>query len=162
MPGLDGVGRPDHGCAGAPSFDKRVLFANRWLFISADRERAGAFPSLTRQSIRTTTAPTMLSGGAGKTMPPRPPDGCSACIRATPEAVTERAPRGHDERVTIAMTRAGASAVAATDSAAYRAIQRAVRGVYGDTPYGARHHRWRHRQQALPGGGRTMPTGSTR
>ena len=138
MPGgLDGVGGMTmDALARHMSFDKRVLFASRWLFGPLIESALARSPS-SNAMIRTTTAPTMLSGGAKENVLPTE---ATATVnfrlhpRDTPESVQAHVRRVvDDERVSLAMTRGyGASAVAAIDSAGYRAMQRAVRGAYGD------------------------------
>lgn len=138
MPGgLDGFGGLTmDALARHMPFDKRVLFSNRWLFGPLIERALAASPS-SDAMIRTTTAPTMLSGGAKENVLPTE---ATATVnfrlhpRDTPEAVEAHARRVvADERVSIAMTRGyGASAVASTDSAAYRALRHAMRSAYGD------------------------------
>ncbi|MBI2753973.1 MAG: M20 family peptidase [Betaproteobacteria bacterium] len=138
MPGgLDGITGETFGAlARYMSFDKRVLFANQWLFgplIEATLAKSPASNAM----LRTTTAPTMLSGSIKENVLPIE---ATATVnfrlhpRDTPDAVVAHVKRTiADERVSVAVRRADpASPLASVDSAGYRAIANTVRRVYGD------------------------------
>ena len=135
--GLDGVsGEMFSGLARHMSFGKRVLFANQWLF-GALIERELAKSPASNAMLRTTTAPTMLSGSVKENVLPIE---ATATVnfrlhpRDTPERVIDYVKNTiADDRVSITMLRGyGASRVAAVDSPAFRAMANAVRQVYGD------------------------------
>ena len=135
--GLDGItGDSFAALARYMPFDKRLLFANPWLFGPLI-ESALAKSPVTNAAMRTTTAPTMLSGSVKENVLPieatatvnfrlHPRDAPDAVVAHVKKAIA-------DERVSITVRRADpASPVASIDSAAYHAIARAVRRVYGD------------------------------
>jgi len=135
--GLDGVSGEAFGTlARYMSFDKRVLFANQWLF-GAVIERELAKSPVSNAMLRTTTAPTMLSGSVKENVLPIE---ATATVnfrlhpRDTPERVVEYVKKTiADDRVSVTRLRGyGASRVAAADSRAFRAMANAVRRVYGD------------------------------
>ena len=135
--GLDGVsGEMFSGLARHMSFGKRVLFANQWLF-GALIERELAKSPASNAMLRTTTAPTMLSGSVKENVLPIE---ATAAVnfrlhpRDTPERVIDYVKNTiADDRVSIRMLLGyGASRVAAVDSPAFRAMANAVRQVYGD------------------------------
>jgi carboxypeptidase PM20D1 len=135
--GLDGVsGEMFSGLARHMSFGKRVLFANQWLF-GALIERELAKSPASNAMLRTTTAPTMLSGSVKENVLPIE---ANATVnfrlhpRDTPERVIDYVKNTiADDRVSIRMLLGyGASRVAAVDSPAFRAMANAVRQVYGD------------------------------
>jgi carboxypeptidase PM20D1 len=135
--GLDGVsGEMFSGLARHMSFGKRVLFANQWLF-GALIERELAKSPASNAMLRTTTAPTMLSGSVKENVLPIE---ATATVnfrlhpRDTPERVIDYVKNTiADDRVSIRMLVGyGASRVAAVDSPAFRAMANAVRQVYGD------------------------------
>jgi carboxypeptidase PM20D1 len=135
--GLDGVsGEMFSGLARHMSFGKRVLFANQWLF-GALIERELAKSPASNAMLRTTTAPTMLSGSVKENVLPIE---ATATVnfrlhpRDTPERVIDYVKNTiADDRVSIRMLLGyGASRVAAVDSPAFRAMANAVRQVYGD------------------------------
>lgn len=135
--GLDGVsGEMFSGLARHMSFGKRVLFANQWLF-GALIERELAKSPASNAMLRTTTAPTMLSGSVKENVLPIE---ATATVnfrlhpRDTPERVIDYVKNTiADDRVSITMLLGyGASRVAAVDSPAFRAMANAVRQVYGD------------------------------
>ena len=135
--GLNGVsGEMFSGLARHMSFGKRVLFANQWLF-GALIERELAKSPASNAMLRTTTAPTMLSGSVKENVLPIE---ATATVnfrlhpRDTPERVIDYVKNTiADDRVSIRMLLGyGASRVAAVDSPAFRAMANAVRQVYGD------------------------------
>ena len=135
--GLDGVsGEMFSGLARHMSFGKRVLSANQWLF-GALIERELAKSPASNAMLRTTTAPTMLSGSVKENVLPIE---ATATVnfrlhpRDTPERVIDYVKNTiADDRVSIRMLLGyGASRVAAVDSPAFRAMANAVRQVYGD------------------------------
>ena len=135
--GLDGVSGEAFGTlARYMSFDKKVLFANQWLFGALiDRELAKS-PG-TNAMLRTTTAPTMLAGSIKENVLPIE---ATATVnfrlhpRDTPERVVEYVKKTiADDRVSVSMLRGyAASRVAAANSPAFHAMANAVRRVYGD------------------------------
>jgi carboxypeptidase PM20D1 len=135
--GLNGVsGEMFSALARYMSFGKRVLFANQWLFGALIERELAKSPS-TNAMLRTTTAPTMLSGSVKENVLPIE---ATATVnfrlhpRDTPERVIDYVKNTiADDRVSITMLRGyGASRVAAVDSPAFRAMANAVRQVYGD------------------------------
>jgi len=138
MPGgLDGItGQVFDSLAPHMSFDKRALFANRWLFGFAIEQVLAKSPT-TDAMLRTTTAPTMLSGSVKENVLPIE---ATAAVnfrvhpRDTPDSVVAHVKKViADERVTVAALRADpASRVASMDSAGYRAIATAARQAFGD------------------------------
>lgn len=138
MPGgLDGITAESFGAlARYMAFDKRVLFANRWLFGPLIEATLAKSP-VSNAMLRTTTAPTMLSGSVKENVLPIE---ATATVnfrlhpRDAPDAVVTHVKKAiDDERVSVAVRRADpASPLASIDSAGYRAIAGAVRRVYGD------------------------------
>jgi len=138
MPGgLDGITGETFGAlARYMSFDKRLLFANQWLFSPLIEATLAKSPA-SNAMLRTTTAPTMLSGSVKENVLPIE---ATATVnfrlhpRDTPDAALAHVTRTiADERVSVAVRRADpASPLASVDSAGYRAIANAVRRVYGD------------------------------
>lgn len=135
--GLDGVsGEMFSGLARHMSFGKRVLFANQWLFGALIKRELAKSPA-SNAMLRTTTAPTMLSGSVKENVLPIE---ATATVnfrlhpRDTPERVIDYVKNTiADDRVSIRMLLGyGASRVAAVDSPAFRAMANAVRQVYGD------------------------------
>lgn len=136
--GLDGLsGEAFSAMARHMPFDKRVLFANQWLFaplLNAALSKAAS----TNAMLRTTTAPTMLSGSVKENVLPIE---ATAVVnfrlhpRDTVEGVTDYVKKTiADERVTVTTVgeASNASAVAGTDTAGFRAMETAVRRSYGD------------------------------
>lgn len=135
--GLDGItGEAFGALARYMSFDKRLLFANQWLFgplIEATLEKSPTSNAM----LRTTTAPTMLSGSVKENVLPIE---ATATVnfrlhpRDAPDAVVAHVKKAiNDERVSVAVRRADpASPLASVDSSGYRAIADAARRVYGD------------------------------
>jgi carboxypeptidase PM20D1 len=135
--GLDGVSGEAFGVlARYMSFGMRVLFANQWLFGALIEREMAKLPS-SNAILRTTTAPTMLSGSVKENVLPIE---ATAIVnfrlhpRDTPERVVEYVKNTiADDRVSVTMLRGyGASRVAAVDSPAFRAMAHAVRRVYAD------------------------------
>jgi len=135
--GLDGLtGEAFTALARYMSFGKRVLFANQWLFGALIGRELAKSPS-TNAMLRTTTAPTMLSGSIKENVLPIE---ATATVnfrlhpRDTPEQVIEYVKKViADDRVSVTMlSGVGASRVAALDSPAYLAMAKAVRQVFGD------------------------------
>jgi carboxypeptidase PM20D1 len=135
--GLDGVsGEAFTALARYMPFGKRVLFANQWLFGPLIERELAKSPS-TNAMLRTTTAPTMLSGSVKENVLPIE---ATATVnfrlhpRDTPEHVIDYVKKTiADDRVSVTMIRGyGASRVAAIDSPAFIAMAKAVRQVFGD------------------------------
>ena len=136
--GLDGLsGAAFSAMARHMSFGKRMLFANQWLFGPLLESVLSKAPS-TNAMLRTTTAPTMLSGSVKENVLPieasatinfrlHPRDSVDSVIAYVKKTVG-------DDRVTVATVGAGsnASAVAGTETAGFRAMAAAVRRSYGD------------------------------
>jgi carboxypeptidase PM20D1 len=139
MPGnIEGLTAESFGAmARHMSFEKRMLFANQWLFDPVLRWVLSQSPG-TNASLRTTTAPTMLSGSVKENVLP---------IEATATVNFRLHPRDKAEDVIAHVTKAvnddrvdvrrrgfsqNASPVASTESAGFRAMASAVREVYGD------------------------------
>lgn len=139
VPGaVDGLTAESFGAmARHMSFERRMLFANQWLFAPVLNWALSQSPA-TNASLRTTTAPTMLSGSIKENVLPieasatvnfrlHPRDKIDDVIAHVTKAV-------NDSRVEV--RRRGfaqdASPVASTDSAGFRAMADAVRQVYGE------------------------------
>lgn len=135
--GLDGIsGEFMDAMAREMSFDKRLLFANRWIFAPLLEHELAKSPS-TNALLRTTTAPTMVSGGVKENALPleaRAIVNFRVHPRDTTAGVVEHVKRAvADERVTVTMKDgAEASAVSASDSAGFRAMGDAARRAFGD------------------------------
>ena len=135
--GLDGISGEVFGALGRQmSFGKRLLFANQWLFGPLLERELAKSPS-TNAVLRTTTAPTMLSGGVKENVLPidatatvnfrlHPRDTAQRVVEYVRQVVA-------DERVGVRMVHGWeASPVSSTDSDAYRALSGAARRAYGD------------------------------
>lgn len=136
--GLDGVTRDAfEALARNMSFGMRMLFANQWLFGPLLESQMGKAPS-TNAMLRTTTAPTMLSGSIKENVLPIEAVGVvnfRLHPRDTVESVTAYVKKTiDDERVSIAVrgTANNASALAGTDTPVFRAMADAVRRNYGE------------------------------
>ncbi|ROQ22488.1 M20 family peptidase [Gallaecimonas pentaromativorans] len=117
-------------------FDKRLLFANRWLFgalLNAELSKSAT----TNATLRTTTAPTMLSGSVKSNVLPvtaeavinfrlHPRDNVDSVLRYVQKTID-------DDRVSIAV-RDGRNASSVSDSQGpgFLALAKASREVYGD------------------------------
>lgn len=137
--GMDGItAAAFDGMSRHMSFDKRILFANTWLFgglLDAVLSRAPG----TNAMLRTTTAPTMLSGSVKENVLPIEATGTvnfRLHPRDTVESVTDYVKKTiDDERVTVTQARSfasNASSVAGSDTPVFRAMAEAVRRNYGE------------------------------
>lgn len=136
--GMDGItGEAFGALARHMSFDKRILFANQWLFGGLLEYVLAQSPG-TNAMLRTTTAPTMLSGSIKENVLPIE---AVATVnfrlhpRDTPAGVVDYVKAAiADERVSVAIRgRASpASGLASTQSPAFLAMAETVRRVYGD------------------------------
>jgi carboxypeptidase PM20D1 len=139
VPGrLDGVAGEAFGTmARHMSFGMRLLFANQWLFGPLIESQLGKAAS-TNAMLRTTTAPTMLSGSIKENVLPIEAVGTvnfRLHPRDTIESVTDYVKKTiGDERVTVTVRghASNASALAGTDTPAFRAMAETVRRVYGE------------------------------
>jgi carboxypeptidase PM20D1 len=136
--GLDGVAGESFGTlARHMSFGMRLLFANQWLFGPLIESQMGKAAS-TNAMLRTTTAPTMLSGSVKENVLPieavgvvnfrlHPRDTVDSVIAYVKKTVD-------DERVGISVrgTASNASPLAGIDTPAFRAMADAVRRNYGE------------------------------
>lgn len=117
-------------------FGARLFMANRWLFGSMIEKQLSQSPA-TNASMRTTTAPTLLSAGIKDNVLPgtatatvnfriHPRDTVDEVIAMVGEIVD-------DDRIEIRATRegSGASRVSSADSDGYQAIADAVRAYFG-------------------------------
>ncbi len=135
--GLDGVSADAFDAlARNMSFGPRLLFANRWLFGPLLERKLASAP-VSNALLRTTTAPTMLSGGVKENVLPieaRATVNFRLHPRDTPESVLAYVKKVvADDRLEVRVLRGDrASAVASADSAAYRAMAAAARSVFGD------------------------------
>lgn len=136
--GLDGIAADSfNALARNMPFGMRVLFANQWLFGPLIESQMGKSPT-TNAMLRTTTAPTMLSGSVKENVLPIEAVGVvnfRLHPRDTVESVTAYVKQTvNDERVSIAVrgTASNASPVAGTDTPAFRAMADAVRRSYGE------------------------------
>lgn len=134
--GLDGLTGEAYGTlARHMPFVQRMAFANQWLFGGMVEETISAVPS-GNAMLRTTTAPTMLAGSPKENVLPitatatvnfrlHPRDTVEGVVAHVREAID-------DARIEVTV-RGGreASPVAGTDTAAYRAVSAAARGVFG-------------------------------
>lgn len=118
------------------SFSMRLLMANRWLFGGIIDRQMASIPAF-NASMRTTTAPTMLSAGIKENvLPPRASATVNFRIHPndTPEEVIEMVRKIiNDERVEVIPPERHStpSAVASTKSEGFEAIARATRQIYG-------------------------------
>lgn len=120
------------------SIQKRVLFANEWLFGPVI-EKALSGANTTNAMLRTTTAPTMLSGSAKENVLPteaiatvnfrlHPRDTVDGVIAHVVAAID-------DPEVEVAIAgdhHSEASPVASTSAQGYRDIEDSILAVYGD------------------------------
>jgi carboxypeptidase PM20D1 len=116
-------------------FLPRLLLANRWLFGGLLERILSANPT-TNAMIRTTTAPTMLSGSVKENVLPIEAVGTvnfRVHPRDTPEGILEFVTRVvDDERVEVRLREGGgASEVSSTQSDGFRDIGDSVRDVIG-------------------------------
>jgi len=134
---MDGIaGEVFDSLARHMSFDRRALFANQWLFGPLIEWVLAKSPP-TDAMLRTSTAPTMLSGSVKENVLPIE---ATATVnfrvhpRDTPDAVIARVTKViADERIKVTALRADpASRVASVDSLGYRAIETAARRAFGD------------------------------
>ena len=124
-----------HAVAREGGFAQRLVLGNLWLTGGLVKGRLGASP-VTAASLHTTTAPTIIEGGAKVNILPQQ---ASALVnyrvhpRDTPTIVAERAARLiNDERVTIEVVSATApSPRSSTASAGYAAIEASIAEIFG-------------------------------
>jgi carboxypeptidase PM20D1 len=118
-------------------FGMRLLFANRWLFAPVIEWQLSRNPS-TNATIRTTTAVTIMDGGTRENVLPRraravvnyrilPGDSVAAVRRHVQDVVDDPA-----VAVTVLPSAGEPSPVSPTDSAAWEALDRAIRRVFPD------------------------------
>ena len=119
-------------------FTSRMFFANRWLFQSAVEEQVSS-STFGNAMLRTTTAPTMLSGSVKINVLPieatvavnfrvHPRDSVEDIVNHVRSVV---ASENVEVRLAGGAGRA-ASAVSSWDSVGYRVIEQSVREVFGD------------------------------
>jgi carboxypeptidase PM20D1 len=119
------------------SFDKKLLFANQWLFGGLIDATLSNSPG-TNATMRTTTAPTMLSGSVKENILPIEAIGTinfRLHPRDTPDSVIAYVTKTvNDPRVEIKPRgrAVNASPVASSKSPGFAAMAGAVRQVYGD------------------------------
>ena len=119
----------------AVPFGQRLVFANQWLFGPLIKRKLAGLPS-TNAAIRTTTAPTIISGGAKDNVLPisasatvnfrlLPGDSLAAVQRRVREIIG-------DPLVQVRPLAAGqeASPVSSTDNAAFGALHRTIKSVF--------------------------------
>ncbi|MEX0340940.1 MAG: M20 family peptidase [Arenibacterium sp.] len=139
MPGgLDGVSESFFDALGRHfSFGQRLVFANRWLFEPLLEGILSAAPS-TDAMLRTTTAPTMLSGSPKENVlatQARAAINFRIHPRDTVDGIIEHVRRVVDdpgiEIDIIGGLQSEASPVAGNDTDGYRDIEAAIRGAFG-------------------------------
>jgi carboxypeptidase PM20D1 len=114
---------------------QRLVFANQWLFGPLIKKKLAAAPA-TNAAIRTTTAPTIISGGAKDNVLPieasatvnfrlLPGDSSAAVLRRVREIIA-------DSLVQVRPLGAGqeASPVSRTDNAAFSTLHRTIKSVF--------------------------------
>jgi carboxypeptidase PM20D1 len=119
----------------AVPFGQRLVFANQWLFGPLIKKKLTASPA-TNAAIRTTTAPTIISGGAKDNVLPieasatvnfrlLPGDSIAAVLRRVRELIA-------DPLVQVRPLAPGqeASPVSRTDNAAFGALHRTIKSVF--------------------------------
>jgi len=118
-------------------FGQRMLFANRWLFGSLLESELSKTPS-TNAMVRTTTAPTMLSGSIKENVLPteavatinfriHPRDNGKAILKYIQDLVADE-----NIKVTILNDRTSpASSVSSHQSEGYQAIEKSLRHAFG-------------------------------
>ena len=121
--------------APAVPFGKRLVFANQWLFGSVIKKTLAATPS-GNAALRTTTAPTIFSGGDKDNVLPSaatatvnfrllPGDSVGAVSQKVKEIIND--PQVH---VRVLGEGRNASPVSGTDNAAFRALHRTIKSVF--------------------------------
>jgi carboxypeptidase PM20D1 len=118
-------------------FGYRVLFANRWLFDGVIEKQLSA-TTFGNAMLRTTTAPTMLSGSVAANVLPieaiatvnfrlHPRDTVDDVVKHVKSSVD-------DENIEVRVDPAGGAASAVSDwnSAGFGAIAQSIREIYGD------------------------------
>ncbi len=119
-------------------FSQRVLFANRWLFGGLLESQLSKV-SFGNAMLRTTTAPTMLSGSIKENVLPIEAIGTvnfRLHPRDTKESLIAYVKRTiNDDRVEIRVLDKGgaASAVSSTEAEGYKAIAQTVTEIFGET-----------------------------
>lgn len=135
--GLDGVsGVAYESLARHMPFSQRMAFANQWLFGGMIEDMLSATP-VGNAMLRTTTAPTMLSGSIKENVLPIT---ATATVnfrlhpRDTVESLVDHVTRAiDDETVEVVLDRgAAASPVASTESAGFKAIKGAALSTLGN------------------------------
>jgi carboxypeptidase PM20D1 len=119
----------------AVPFGQRLVFANQWLFGPLLKKKLAAGPS-TNAAIRTTTAPTIISGGAKDNVLPieasatvnfrlLPGDSLAMVLRRVREIIA-------DSLVRVRPLALGqeASPVSRTDNAAFGTLHRTIKSVF--------------------------------
>lgn len=119
----------------AVPFGQRLVFANQWLFGPLIKKKLAAGP-VTNAAIRTTTAPTIISGGAKDNVLPisatatinfrlLPGDSIAAVLRRVREIIA-------DSAVQVRPLAAGqeASPVSRTDNVAFGTLHRTIKSVF--------------------------------
>ena len=119
----------------AVSFGQRLVFANQWLFGPLIIKKLAAAPA-TNAAVRTTTAPTIISGGAKDNVLPiaasatvnfrlLPGDASAAVVRRVRTII-------NDPLVQVRRLGAGqeASPVSRTDNAAFSTLHRTIKSVF--------------------------------
>jgi len=136
--GLDGLpGETFDALSRHMTFDKKILFANRWLFGGLIEDIMSNSPG-TNAVLRTTTAPTMLSGSIKENVLPIEAVGTinfRIHPRDTVEGVVAYVTKTiNDPRVEVRRRgpASNASPVASSTNAAFRAIAASVRQIYGE------------------------------
>lgn len=122
-------------------FLPRMMFANQWLFGPLlDEQLSGA--ATTNAMLRTTTAPTMLSGSIKSNVLPieakavvnfrlHPRDSVASVVAHVERVIGANDPANHLEVRMLGKGNA-ASKVSDWNSAGYAAIEQSVRDIYGD------------------------------
>ncbi len=118
-------------------FGSRIFFANRWLFGGAIEDRMSEVP-FGNAMLRTTTAPTMLSGSVKTNVLPieavatvnfriHPRDTVESVIEHVKSVV-------ENENVEVRVPGSGrpASAVSSWESDGFAVVERAIREIYGE------------------------------
>jgi carboxypeptidase PM20D1 len=120
-------------------FDKRIVFANLWLFQPLVERQMAASPT-TNAAMRTTTAATMIEGGVKENVLPSkaravvnfrilPGDSIQSVLAHVNQTI-------NDSRVKVTKygeTANEPSAVSSTDSPGYRLLERTVRQLFPGT-----------------------------
>jgi carboxypeptidase PM20D1 len=118
----------------------RLAFANLWLLRPLVRRMLEASPQ-TNAAIRTTTAPTMISGGIKDNILPRSASAQINCRLLVGDSIQDVIAHARyaidDERVQVRQAEGfgkEASDASSTRSPAYRALARTIKQVFGNIP----------------------------